>query len=213
MRTDDLIAMLSTNVELVDRRELARTFAAALTIGGAATVAIVFLGLGPRTDLTDINAFVPLLLKVLFTVVVFALASTYLIRLARPGGERRAALALLAVPFAAIIILAAISLALAPHSHWNSMIVGNRWLECLLSIPIIAIAPFTLIVWAVRQAMATDLRRAGALAGLAAGALSATGYALHCVDDSVPFVALWYGGTIALCMLAGAALGPRLLRW
>ncbi|MGB8525953.1 MAG: NrsF family protein, partial [Rhodoplanes sp.] len=125
MRTDDLIAMLSTNVELVDRRELARTFAVALTIGGAATVAIVFLGLGPRTDLTDINAFVPLLLKVLFTVVVFALASTYLIRLARPGGKRRAALVLLAVPFAAIIVLAAISLALAPHSHWNSMIVGN----------------------------------------------------------------------------------------
>jgi len=43
--------------------------------------------------------------------------------------------------------------------------------------------------------------------------MSATGYALHCVDDTVPFVALWYGGTIALCTVAGAALGPRLLRW
>lgn len=37
--------------------------------------------------------------------------------------------------------------------------------------------------------------------------------ALHCMDDSVPFVALWYGGTIASCTLAGAMLGPRLLRW
>ena len=27
------------------------------------------------------------------------------------------------------------------------------------------------------------------------------------------FVALWYGGTIAFCTLAGALLGPRLLRW
>ena len=63
------------------------------------------------------------------------------------------------------------------------------------------IMPFAVIIWAVRQAMPTDLRRAGALAGLVAGALSATGYALHCVDDSVPFIALWYGGTIALCTL------------
>ena len=101
----------------------------------------------------------------------------------------------------------------APRPHWQGMVLGDQWLECLLSIPVIAIAPFAIIVWAVRQAMPTDLRRAGALAGLVAGALSATGYALHCADDSVPFVALWYGGTIAVCTLAGWALGPRLLRW
>ncbi len=29
------------------------------------------------------------------------------------------------------------------------------------------------------------------VAGLVAGSLSAAGYALHCADDSVPFVALW----------------------
>jgi hypothetical protein len=29
----------------------------------------------------------------------------------------------------------------------------------------------------------------------------------------LPFVAVWYGGTIVLCTLAGAALGPQLLRW
>jgi DNA-binding XRE family transcriptional regulator len=32
-------------------------------------------------------------------------------------------------------------------------------------------------------------------------------------QSSLPFVAVWYGGTIALCTLAGARLGPRLLRW
>lgn len=59
----------------------------------------------------------------------------------------------------------------------------------------------------------TDLVRTGALVGLTAGAVSAVGYALHCMDDAVPFVAVWYGGTILLCALAGALLGPRLLRW
>jgi len=32
-------------------------------------------------------------------------------------------------------------------------------------------------------------------------------YALHCTDDSLPFVAVWYGGTIVLCSLAGASIG------
>ena len=49
--------------------------------------------------------------------------------------------------------------------------------------------------------------------GLVAGSLSAIGYSLHCIDDSVPFVAVWYGGTIAFCTLAGWKLGPSLLRW
>lgn len=213
MRTDDLIAMLSTNVEPVDRRKLARTFGAALTIGGIAAIGAVLLGFGLRTDLTDTGVFVSLALKIVFTIGLVALASVYLVKYARPGGERRAPLTLLALPLIGVMALAAISLASAPRPHWQGMILGDQWLECLLSIPVIAIAPFAIIVWTVRQAMPTDLRRAGALAGLVAGALSATGYALHCADDSVPFVALWYGGTIALCTLAGWALGPRLLRW
>jgi len=93
------------------------------------------------------------------------------------------------------------------------MIVGDQWLECLLSIPIIAIVPFAAAIWAVRRAAPTNLARTGAFAGLIAGGVSAAGYALHCTDDSFPFVAVWYGGTIVLCTLAGAALGPRLLRW
>ena len=123
MRTDELIAMLSTNVEPVDRRKLARTFGTALAVGGAAAVVVVLLGFGLRTDLTYAGAFVSLVLKIIFTIGVFGLASTYLIRFARPGGERGAPLMLLALPFVAIMALAAISLASVPHSHWNSMIL------------------------------------------------------------------------------------------
>lgn len=112
------------------------------------------------------------------------------------------------------MLLASLSLAYAPSSHWEAMIVGDMWLECLLSIPIIAIVPFAVIAWAVRRfAAPTDLPRTGALVGLLAGGVSAMSYALHCTDDSLPFIALWYGGTIVLCTMAGALLGPRLLRW
>lgn len=131
----------------------------------------------------------------------------------RPGGERRLHTYVLALPFLAIIVFAMISLGLSPKAHWDAMIMGDEWLECLLSIPVIAIVPFAICILAVRQGAATDLVRTGALAGLVAGGVSATAYALHCTDDALPFVAVWYGATIALCTLAGAALGPRLLRW
>jgi len=152
-------------------------------------------------------------LKVAFALAVVGVAIRYLTRLARPGAERRVSPLSIALPFAAIALLGLISLGGAPSSHWNSMILGDEWLECLLSIPIIAVVPFAITIFAVRRAAPTNLVRAGAVAGLIAGGVSAMAYALHCTDDSLPFVAVWYGGTIVLCTLAGAALGPRLLRW
>jgi hypothetical protein len=168
---------------------------------------------GVRTDLSKVSTLIYLPLKLVFTIGTLVLTAIALTKLARPGGERTTPVALVALPFLMIMLLAAISLAAAPSSHWKNMIVGDQWLECLLSIPIIAIVPFAVIIWALRQTAPTDLVRTGALGGLVAGAVSATAYSFHCVDDSLPFVALWYGGTIALCTLAGALLGPRLLRW
>jgi hypothetical protein len=213
MKTDDLIAMLSTNVEQVNRRRLVQMVAAAIAIGAALVIAAVFVVLGIRSDLMKTGAFAFLLLKLVFTMTVLVPASVFLIRIARPGGERKTPVALLVLPFVGIIVLAAVSLAVTPISHWAKVALGDQWIECLLSIPTIAIVPFAVIVWAVRQTAPTDLTRAGALAGLVAGTVSAIGYALHCTDDTLPFIALWYGGTIALCTFAGAKLGPRLLRW
>jgi hypothetical protein len=213
MKTNDLIAMLSTNVERVDTRQVPRRIGMAVAAGAVAAIVAVFIVHGARGDLTGPSALTYLPLKLVFTMITVVLTSIALTKLARPGGERRTPIALVALPFVAIILLATISLASAPSAHWERMVVGNQWLECLISIPIIAVAPFAAIIWAVRAMAPTDLNRAGALAGLAAGAVSATAYAFHCMDDSLPFVALWYGGTIALCTLAGAVLGPRLLRW
>lgn len=213
MKTDDLIRMLSTNVEAVDRRQMSRTIAGAGAFGAAGALGAVLIVLGGRPDMWSDEAIAFLIAKLIFAAAVTALAFVYLIRLARPGGTRGGWTALVALPFVGIVGLATISLAFAPAPHWQMMFMGDEWLECLLSIPIIAIVPFALVIWAVRQAAPTDLRRTGAFAGLVAGGLSATGYALHCTADSLPFVAIWYSGTIMLCTLAGAVLGPRLLRW
>lgn len=213
MKTDDLVEILSTNVEVVDRRQVSRTIVGAIVVGGIASLAVIVLALGLRPDLERVPAWTFLFVKLAFALGVVALALSALNRVSRPGGERRTSVALIASPFVGIILLAAISLFSAPSSHWGAMVVGDQWLECLLSIPIIAIVPFAAVIWAVRQAAPTNLTRAGALAGLTAGGISASAYAFHCTDDSMPFVALWYGGTVALCTFAGAYLGPRLLRW
>ena len=213
MKTDDLVAMLSTNVEPIGRGLVGRTISIAVAAGAVIALGFMLAALGIRADLTTTRATVFLLLKVVFALAVVGVAVRYLMRLARPGAERGVSPLAITVPFAAIALLGAISLGAAPSSHWDKMIVGDQWLECLLSIPIIAIAPFAVTIFAVRRAAPTNLVRAGAVAGLIAGGVSAMAYALHCTDDSLPFVAVWYGGTIVLCTLAGAALGPRLLRW
>jgi hypothetical protein len=88
-----------------------------------------------------------------------------------------------------------------------------NWATCLFCIPLFAAIPFVALIWVLRKGAPTDLKRTGAIAGLVAGALGATAYAFHCGDDSMPFIAIWYGAMVALCAFIGALLGPRLLRW
>jgi hypothetical protein len=213
MKTDDLVAMLSTNVEPIGSGLVVRTISIAVAAGTTLALGFMLVGLGVRADLTAIRGAVFLLLKVAFALAVVGMAMGYLTRLARPGAECGISPLPIAAPFAGITLLGIINLGMAPSSHWNGMILGDQWLECLLSIPIIAIVPFAVTILAMRRAAPTNLVRTGAVAGLIAGGISAMAYALHCTDDSLPFVAVWYGGTIVLCTLAGAALGPRLLRW
>jgi hypothetical protein len=213
MKTDELIELLSSNVEPVDHRRITWTVGVAVALAAAAALAIVFAVLGPRADLTTVAKLVPALVKIAVTAAVLVPASIYLLRLARPGADQRISTGLIVLPFAAVMLLAMLSLTAAPNYHWGAAILSDDWLECVISIPLIAVVPFAVIIWVVRQMAPTDLARTGAFVGLVAGCVSAIGYAFHCADDSVPFFALWYTGTIALCTLAGWKLGPRLLRW
>lgn len=213
MKTAELINLLGTNLEPVDRRQLSRTLVASLAVGLAAALIAMIAVLGVRTDLDQSMAVAFLLLKLLFTLAVVVPASVYLLKLARPGGERTSRLVVVTLPFLAIFLLAAVSLSATPRALWHMMLIGEEWRKCLVSILVLAVMPFAAIVWAVREAAPTDLTRAGSIAGLVAGGVSATAYAVHGTGDSLPYIALWYGGTIALCALAGALVGPRVLRW
>src|SRR5216684_7284808 len=58
MKTDDLVALLSTNPEPVDRRSVARTLYVALAAGLIVSLGIMLLGLGIRSDLTTARALI-----------------------------------------------------------------------------------------------------------------------------------------------------------
>jgi len=63
MKTDDLIDMLSTNVEPVDHRQIVRNIGMAVAAGAAVALAIVFFVLGPRAGLSSYATLASALLR------------------------------------------------------------------------------------------------------------------------------------------------------
>jgi hypothetical protein len=53
----------------------------------------------------------------------------------------------------------------------------------------------------------------GFLAGISAGTLAATAYALHCDRDFALYVFVYYGLSILILSIVGSLLGKKLLRW
>lgn len=213
MKTEQLIDMLSRNLEPVKGKEVGRTLAWAVAIGAIAPFGMMLATVGLRTKAGG-GFHVPFLaLKLLFMVSVIGLGVALLTRLLRPGQNTRRLLEVILLPFLAMGLACLVALALAQRNAWGPMILGTQWVMCLYCIPLFAVVPFALLIWALRKGAPTNLRCTGAIAGLVAGALGAVAYAFHCPDDSVPFIAIWYGAMVGLCALVGAALGPRLLRW
>jgi hypothetical protein len=213
MKTDQLIDMLSTNVEPVKSGQVWKPLVWALAIGGAASFCMMLATVGLRTEAAGGIHVGFLALKLLFMLSVIGTGTALIMKLIHPGQEGQKLFRFLFLPFLVAGFVGVVALALQPSSAWDRMIVGTQWVTCLFCIPLFAIVPFALLVWALRKGAPTNLKRTGAIAGLVAGALGATAYAFHCADDSLPFIAVWYGSMVILCAWIGAKLGPRLLRW
>lgn len=213
MKTKDLIEVLSTNLEPADSAKPTRLLRRSLIAAAGLAIGTAVLALGLRPDLAQPSALEFLTIKLAFGAAVVGIGSFMLAKIVRPAGERDIKLAVAAIPFLILLAVSGLDLFFVSSAHMENMVLEKSWLECLISIPTIAVVPFAAVMWGVRQGAPTALVKAGAAAGLIAGGLSALGYALHCTADSVPFIALWYGTTVVLCTVAGALLGPRLLRW
>lgn len=213
MKTDRLIDMLSTNLEPASRAGTWGTLAGAIAIGGGAAFCLMLATVGLRPDLAGGAHLSFLAIKLLFVLSVIGAGAAFLIRAMVPGQEGRKPFILIFVPFAAIAAAAFAALVIGRSPALSHMILGTQWASCLLCIPLFSIVPFAALIWALRKGAPTNLRRTGAVAGAVASSLGAAAYAFHCPDDSLPFIAIWYGAPIALWAFIGAKLGPRLLRW
>lgn len=213
MKTDDLIGLLAAGAPPVPPRALERRFALAMLLGFAAAAVVVVLGYGVRPDLAA-SMQVPMgWVKFGFAALLAALAGAAALRLARPGMPAGGALLRTLLPFALLWAMAAWTLAAAAPDARMPLLMGSTWRSCPFSIAALSVPGLAALLWAMREAAPTQLRLAGAGAGLLSGALSTLAYALHCPEMQAPFMAVWYVLGIAIPTVLGALLGPRVLRW
>ncbi|MGH9203453.1 MAG: NrsF family protein, partial [Vicinamibacterales bacterium] len=192
MNTSKLIDVLSANLEPVEPRALTRTVSWALVIATAAAFCVMLTTVGLRPGVVSDDGRGFLALKLVFAVSLVGGGVSWLVRSMQPAREMRAPFWLLAFPFAALVVAGAVDLLRDASVSWSRMLFGTQWAMCVACIPLFALIPFAMLIWAARTGAPTDLARTGAMAGLVAGALGAIAYAFHCPDDFLPFVAMWY---------------------
>ncbi|WP_295986054.1 DUF1109 domain-containing protein [uncultured Variovorax sp.] len=216
MKTDDLVSMLANGdvaVPLRRRRASARMWLA-LLVGLPFSVAILFAGYGGmRHDIVQAMFWPMFWLKVLFPLCIAAAGFVAAERLARPGVKPRHAWMGAVLPVLGVWALAAIAWFTMPAQERMPALMGQSWRICAASIGLMALPVFAAALVALKGMAPTRPALAGAAAGVLAGGVGASVYALHCMELTAPFLAVWYVSGIAVPVLIGALLGPRLLRW
>lgn len=212
MNTDDLIRTLSADAGL-QRPSPTASLLVALPLALVAAAVFLVLTLGVRADLAAALGTLRFPFKFVVTLSLLASAlmvfrhALYPVDSAHPGWPW-----LLLAP--AVLGLGIIAeLFATPAPGWQMLAQGKNALLCLTMIPAFGAIPLGLMLWVLRQGAPLRPGLAGIGAGLVAGAIAATFYAMHCPDDSPFFLATWYIPAIGLLAAAGGVLGRVLARW
>ena len=213
MTTDDLIASLARDLRPVRRFAVGSRLAIGIAVGAAVSLLLVAGTLGIRPDLWLAMQGPVFWMKWGYTLSLSVAACFATLRLARPDPGRLTRLWWIAVPVLALAGIGIGELHDTPRAQWLAMWLGQSWRFCPWLVLATAMPVFAGLLWSLRRLAPTRLRAAGAAAGLAAGAIAATVYCLHCPEVSALFVLTWYSLGILLAAGMGALLGPRLLRW
>jgi hypothetical protein len=212
MRTDDLIAQLSSGLEPVKNGAVTRILLGAIFLGLIGATAVMLLVLGMRHDIAAAMTSLGMWTKLAYTFSIAAFGFWLVERAGRPGADMIRPAMLLALPVLAIALLAALQMS-APDADMPVLVWGHSSRVCAFLVTMTALPVLAATFWALRRLAPTRLTLAGAGAGLFAGAAGAFVYSFHCTEGSAPFIALWYSLGIALTTAIGAFLGRPLLRW
>ncbi len=212
MKTDELISLLAAD-PAPEPRTVLRRFTVALALGLAVAFLLMVATHGIRADLAQATGEAMFWGKLIFAggLAFAGLIATQ--RLGHPGVRLGGVSLALAAPVLVLWLVAAVVLFGAAPAQRSHLILGETWSTCVFSIALLSLPLFAATLWALRGLAPTHLALAGASSGLLAGSLSTMVYALHCPESGAPFVALWYVLGIAIPTVAGAVLGPKVLRW
>ena len=213
MRTDELVTMLAAGAGAVEPGATARRYTVALGWGAFGATLLMAIVLGVRPDLAEAARLPMFWVKLAFPASVAAGALYAAARLSQPGVQLARVPAALAAPVLAMWLLAALVLATAAAGEREELIFGGSCSACPLFIALLSLPVFAAALWAMKGLAPTRLALSGAAAGLLAGSVGALVYALYCTEMAAPFLALWYLLGMLIPTAAGAAIGPRLLRW
>jgi hypothetical protein len=213
MKTDELVTMLAAGAGAVEPGATGRRYTAALGWGAFGATLLMAIVLGVRPDLAEAARLPMFWVKLAFPASVAAGALYAAARLSRPGVPLGRVPAALAAPVLAMWLLAALVLATAAAGEREELIFGGSWNDCPLFIALLSLPVFAAALWAMKGLAPTRLALSGAAAGLLAGSVGALIYALYCTEMAAPFLAIWYLLGMLIPTAAGAAIGPRLLRW
>ncbi len=213
MKTDEFVSLLAAGAAPVPANAVGRRFAVALGWGVLAAVLLLLLTFGVRADLAQDAGKLMFWLKMAFPAGLALAGLVVAERLARPGMRLGGVWMALVAPLLMLWSLAVLVLLNAAPAQRAGLILGNTWNSCPFNIALISLPLLVATLWAMKGLAPTRLVLAGAGAGLLAGALGALVYSLYCPELAAPFLAVWYVLGIAIPALAGAVLGPRVLRW
>ena len=213
MNTDQLIESLAADLAPVPRNAVSHRIGLGIALGAVGTVALVAFWLGFNPDLHDAVTRYPFWMKWFYTLSLAVCAVAATARLARPDGGALDWLWLMAIPVLSLAAISIFEMSRVPSAQWLAMWLGESWKVCSSLVFRLSLPIFGGLMWSFRGMAPTRLRAAGATAGLTAGAWAAMLYCLHCPEVSAIFVLSWYTLGIAMAALAGAIIGPRLMRW
>ena len=212
MRTDDLIAHLSSGLEPVKSGAVARLLLGAAMVGMTGSAALLMVLIGPRHDLASAMSHPGMWMKLAYTFAIAGFGLWVVERAGRPGAEVARPALFLALPLLAIVLLAGLQMS-TPGADMPGLVMGRSSRVCAALVTLTALPTLAATFWALRKLAPTRLTLAGAGAGLFAGAAGAFVYCFHCTEEAAPFIAVWYTLGIAVVTALGALLGRSLLRW
>lgn len=209
MKTGQLIELLARGAGPAPRALAARRLVPAAGLGVLFSSVLALGAMGPvGVEMLTAQAF---WMKLGYAAALAAASGWLAARLSRPAARTEPAWRSVAAVAIAVTLVGIAALWQAPDMRRD--LLGQTWAICpplvfALSLPGLAVA-----IYALRGMAPTRPVAAGFAAGLLAGASSAFGYALHCPETGLAFVAVWYSVGILSTGAFGALLGPRVLRW